>query len=136
MVILLHMGGGIIMKKEIYYTTDQEKVLSKALLRAADYWKLSDNDVAKIVGTSASTLSRIRHHKSTIKPESKEGEMVLLLIRAFRSLGAFLGDKMDIQIKWLNAYNKALNAKPIERMQSSEGLVHVVHYLDAIRGNG
>ena len=117
-------------------TQSKEEILSKALLRAADLWQISDNDISRIVGTSPSTLSRIRNHKSFIKPESKEGEMALLFIRAFRSLGAFLGDRMDIQVKWLNAYNKALNAIPAQRMQSSEGLVHVVQYLDAMRGSG
>jgi uncharacterized protein (DUF2384 family) len=35
---------------------------------------------------------------------------------------------------WLNSDNKGLNARPIELISQTEGLVRVVHYLDASRG--
>ena len=36
--------------------------------------------------------------------------------------------------KWLDSDNRALNGRPIELISNTEGLVRVVHYLDASRG--
>lgn len=114
---------------------DKELILKKAVFKAANLWDISNKQLAKIVGMSEATISRL-HHNATkgINPASKEGELALLFVRTFRSLDAFLGNVVDNEKKWLNAPNKALNGAPIERMQTIEGLVAVVRYLDAIRG--
>jgi hypothetical protein len=51
----------------------------------------------------------------------------------FRSLDAILGH--DEQAKqWLDGKNLALNGRPAELIRSAEGLIRVIHYLDAYRG--
>jgi hypothetical protein len=112
-----------------------ELVLKKAVFKAAQLWDLNNKELARIIGASEATISRLgADAKKGIKPESKEGELALLFIRAFRALDAFLGNAMENEKKWLRANNKALNGIPLERMKTVAGLVSVVNYLDAVRG--
>ena len=114
---------------------DEAAVVSKALLRAAEALGLSSAELAEIVGTSESTLSRIRNRKrGPIPLESKEGELALLFLRVFRSLDALVGGSELHARAWLVADNHHLGAVPLRRMKKIEGLVDVAEYLDAMRG--
>jgi len=65
---------------------DEATVVSKALLRAAEVLGLSSTELAGIIGTSESTLSRVRNRKrGPIPLGTKEGELALLFLRVFRS---------------------------------------------------
>ena len=114
---------------------DEATVVSKALLRAAETLGLSSAELAEIVGTSESTLSRIRNGKrGPIPLGSKEGELALLFLRVFRSLDALVGGNETHARAWLQANNHHLGGVPLERMKKIEGLVDVAEYLDAMRG--
>ena len=116
-------------------TPDEAAVVSKALLRAAEALGLSSAELAEIVGTSESTLSRIRNHKrGPIPLQSKEGELALLFLRVFRSLDALVGGNESHARAWLQADNHHLGGVPLRRMKKIEGLVDVAEYLDAMRG--
>lgn len=114
---------------------DEDTVVSKALLRAAEMLGLSSSELAEIIGTSESTLSRIRTRKrGPIPLGSKEGELALLFLRVFRSLDALVGGNESHARGWLHADNRHLGGVPLERMKKIEGLVDVAEYLDAMRG--
>mgnify|MGYP001553761543 FL=1 len=114
---------------------DEAAVVSKALLRAAEALGLASSELAEIVGTSESTLSRIRNQKrGPIPLRSKEGELALLFLRVFRSLDALVGGDAFQARAWLRARNHHLGAAPLTRMKKVEGLVDVAEYLDAMRG--
>jgi transcriptional regulator with XRE-family HTH domain len=116
-------------------TVDEAAVVSKALLRAAEALGLSSADLAQIVGTSESTLSRIRNRKrGPIPLDTKEGELALLFLRVFRSLDALVGGNESHARAWLRADNHHLGTVPLSRMKKIEGLVDVAEYLDAMRG--
>jgi len=61
-------------------------VLTKALLRAAQLLELSSAVLARILGVSEASISRLASGARTIDPASKEGELALLLVRVYRSL--------------------------------------------------
>ena len=114
---------------------DEAAVVTKALLRAAESLGLASSDLAAIVGTSESTLSRIRNRKrGPIPLDTKEGELALLFLRVFRSLDALVGGNELHARAWLRAGNHHVGGPPLERMKTIEGLVDVAEYLDAMRG--
>ena len=116
-------------------TTDEAAVVSKALFRAAELWDISSAELAEIIGTSESTLSRIRTGKrGPIPLGSKEGELALLFLRVFRSLDALVGGDEAQAKAWLRAQNHHVGGIPLRRMKKVEGLVDVAEYLDAMRG--
>ena len=56
----------------------------------------------------------------------------LLLVRLFRALDSIVGDA-GTAAAWMKSRNLALAGRPLDLVQSAEGLVRVVHYLDANR---
>ncbi len=108
-------------------------VLSKAVTRAADRLKLSRVVLGRILGLSPATVSRLYTGKYQLDPKRKEWELALLLVRLFRSLDSLVGDEETAR-KWLRSANRTLNGQPIDLIEKTEGLVRVVHYLDAYRG--
>ena len=112
---------------------DAGAVLTKAAVRAADRLGLSGRQLAEIVGVSEATVSRWKRSESLLEPGSKPFELAALLVRTFRSLDAITGGDEVVARRWLAAPNKALAARPIERMTQVQGLVDVTTYLDARR---
>jgi plasmid maintenance system antidote protein VapI len=113
---------------------DPAATLSKAVRNVASLLELRQNSLARILGISAATASRLCAGSYQLSPErGKEWELALLLVRLFRSLDAMLGHGTDART-WLNSENLALARKPLALMESAEGLVRVLHYVDAHRG--
>ena len=110
-----------------------QAVLGKALLRAAGLLDLNNAALARILGVSEASVSRLASGARSIDPQSKEGELALLLIRVYRSLDALVGSDAGQRKAWLHSPNRALNGTPAELIQSAAGLVAVVGYLDAMR---
>ena len=110
-----------------------EAVLGKALFRAAGLLDLNHAALARILGVSEASVSRLASGARSIDPESKEGELALLLIRVYRSLDALVGTDAAQRKAWLHSHNRALNGVPAELIESAAGLVAVVGYLDAMR---
>jgi len=110
-----------------------EAVLANALLAAAERLGLRGRELAAVIGTSEATVSRLRFARG-LDPKSKEGELALLFLRAYRSLDALVGGDDDKARLWLRARNDHLDGIPAERILTVEGLVDVVQYLDAMRG--
>ena len=108
-------------------------VLAKATLRAAESLNLTGRQLAKVLGVSGATLSRMRTSGGTIDPESRVGECAILFVRMFRSLDALFGGTEAKAGAWFHAHNHHLGCIPSELIESVQGLVHVVEYLDAMR---
>lgn len=112
---------------------DQSLVLSKAVTRAADRLNISRTLLSKILGLSIPTMTRLYSGQYKLDQGRKEWELALLFVRAFRSLDSIVGNEQTAR-DWLNSENLALNGRPADLLTQTEGLVRVVHYLDASRG--
>jgi uncharacterized protein (DUF2384 family) len=107
-------------------------VLSKAVTRAAERLDVSKTMLAKVLGVSAPTVTRLYNGSYQLDPKRKEWDFALLFVRVFRSLDSIVGDDVTAR-KWLLSENSGLQAKPVELIRQTEGLVRVVQYLDASR---
>ena len=112
---------------------DRGQVLTKAVRAVAEQLRLTQRELAAILGTSEASVSRLAHGRSIPYP-SKEAELSALLVRLYRSLDTLVGGRPDKALAWFRANNVHLNGVPAVRAQSVEGLVDVLHYLDAMRG--
>ena len=112
---------------------DSPQVLARAVSAAARLLGVRNNRLAQVIGTSEASVSRLSSGRS-IDPESKEGELALLFLRMYRSLDALVGGDDAKARAWLHAENTHLGGVPAERIRRAEGLVDVIHYLDAMRG--
>jgi transcriptional regulator with XRE-family HTH domain len=114
-------------------STDPGLVLGKATGRACALLGLSGAGLAKVIGASEATVSRIVRGERRLDPASKEGELAALLVRLYRSLDALVGNDEARRRAWMTSYNDALNGIPKELIQHAQGLVATVAYLDGMR---
>ncbi|MCB1908417.1 MAG: DUF2384 domain-containing protein [Rhodocyclaceae bacterium] len=109
------------------------EVLSKAVTRAAERLAVPRQLLARVLGLSPATVSRLFAGHYRLDPRRKEWEFALLFVRVFRSLDSIVGSESAAR-QWLKASNRGLNGRPFDLIGSTEGLVRVVQYLDASRG--
>ena len=112
---------------------DAGAVLSKATARASELLGLNGVMLAKTLGLSEPTVSRILNEGKPIDPHSKEGELALLLVRVYRSLDALVGTDDGKRKLWMTGFNKGLRGVPQQLVQRVDGLVATLAYLDAMR---
>lgn len=111
----------------------EQAVLTKAVARAAERLGITNKKLANIIGVSPSSVTRMHDANYQLHNGRKEWELGVLFVRMFRSLDAIAGDNGG-RI-WLGSENRAFgDRKPLELIESTEGLVHVCNYLDAHRG--
>ncbi len=108
-------------------------VLGKATIRAAEALALSNAALARVIGLSEPSISRIASGARGIDPVSKEGQLALLLVRVFRSLDPLVGSDSKKRLDWLRSHNKALNGTPAALIETPYGLVTTLSYLDGMR---
>lgn len=114
--------------------TDPSKVLSKATVRASRELGLRQSDLARILGLSTATASRLDSGAWRLPAGSKAWELATAFVRVYRSLAAITGGRAEAMRAWLHAENDALGAVPAQRLLTAEGLFSVLNYLDASRG--
>lgn len=123
------------LKNKLVTAEDKKRVLTKALLRMAEQIELSRQEFSQILGLSSSSISRLYTKTDNyIDPASTEGQLAILLLRIYRSLDTLFGGNAKQCQLWLRSENQHLQGVPIELMQSIQGLVFVMQYLDAMRG--
>lgn len=118
---------------QFQHAVSDDAVLSKAVLRAAERLDLSNTALAKILGLSGPTITRMRQGAYTIERKDKAFELAALFVRVYRSLDAIVGGDDQVAGAWLKADNTALQDKPANLIQKVTGLVDVLRYLDARR---
>lgn len=104
-------------------------VLGEALANAGRELGLSQAELGRVVGKDRSAISRGR-----IDPDSKAGELALLLVRLYRSLYVLVGGDAAAMRHWLRTENLHTGGVPARQVTTAQGLVEVVAYLDALRG--
>jgi hypothetical protein len=89
---------------------------------------LSQADLGCVIGKDRTSVTR------GVDPNSKPGELALILIRCYRDLYALVGGQADDIRHWMHTDNLHTGGVPAEQVKTVQGLVRVLQYLDAIRG--
>lgn len=121
--------------KTIPAVSTKRKVLTKAVVNTADRLGFKKNKLSRVLGLSPATVTRLYAFSYELSPGRKEWDFGVLLVRLFRSLDALVGGSHEEVMAWMNSENKGLaGQKPADLVETTEGLVSVVHYLDTCRG--
>ncbi len=108
--------------------TNSKAVLTKAFLNAGKALGLTQSDLGRVIGKDRTSIAR------GVAPESKAGELALLLIRCYRDLYVLVGGGEDDIRHWMHTENLHTGGVPARQVKTVQGLTRVVLYLDAIRG--
>src|SRR4051812_6115818 len=108
-------------------------VVTKATLRAADRLDVSNKALARILGLSEASVSRMGAARFMLTPGGKPYEIGVLFIRLYRGLDAIVQGDDAVARAWLTNHNTALGGVPLALIQTLPGLMNAVAYLDARR---
>jgi transcriptional regulator with XRE-family HTH domain len=112
---------------------DPGMVLAKATGRVTALLGLTGVALARVLGVSEPTVSRVLRGDRPLEPHSKEGELAALLVRVYRSLDALVGNDDAARRAWMSSHHVALGGTPRELVQTAQGLVATLAYLDGMR---
>jgi len=112
---------------------DESRVVTKATLRAAERLGIKNNALARIIGLSEPTISRMSKGAYLLPPDSKAFELAVLFVRFYRSLDGIIGGDDSVSADWLKNENTVLDGTPLEIIQSVSGLANAIEYLDSRR---
>ena len=88
-------------------------VVTKAALRAAALLGLSNKVLARIVGLSEASVSRMGTGAYLLTPGDKSFELAVLFVRLYRSLDAIVMATKPSRAAWLTNENAALGGTPL-----------------------
>ena len=112
---------------------EKSRVLTEALLNSANLLGITRTKLAEAVGVSDATMARIARFEAPLKAGTKTFEFGVMIVRIFRSLDAIVaGDEASMK-SWRQTRNIALGARPLDLIAKTDGIVHVLDYLDARR---
>ena len=114
-------------------TPTQSAAVTKAVLRAAARLGASNRTLARILGVSEASVSRMGSGAYALSADDKAFELALLFVRLFRSLDSITGGDEAVARAWLRNENLVLGGTPIALIETVPGLVNVLGYLDARR---
>jgi len=114
-------------------SAERSTVVSKAIVRAAELLGLSGAALARTIGVSEATASRLRAGAYALEPGTKPYELSVLVVRLYRSLDAVVGGDEASLRSWMVTPNRALGGVPRDMVQTATGLVATVDYVDAAR---
>ena len=112
---------------------ERARIMTQAVVRAAEKLALSGKDLAAILGVSELSVSRMRKDEFWLEENSKTFELGALFVRLFRSLDAVTGGDGTVARAWLRNGNRALGARPLDQIKTISGLSHALAYLDSRR---
>lgn len=112
---------------------DPANVLAKALFKAAEQLGLNQTDIGDVLGLHRTAVSKLKA-RQYLDPNSKEGELALLLIRLARSLFALMGADTQWIRHFMTSPNQVTGGVPKQQIKTIQGLVSVLQFTDAIRG--
>jgi len=114
-------------------TADRSRVLTLAVIRAADALAISGKELSTILGLSDSSVSRMRNDGFHLDEGSKPFELAAMFVRFFRSLDAITGGDDTVAKAWLRNDNSALGGTPLNIIKTIPGLMNGLTYLDSRR---
>lgn len=114
-------------------STDRKVVLATAVLNVAEQLDLKQAQLGAVLGMQRTAISRMKS-KPELDPESKQGELAVMLIRIYRALFSLMDGDLEWMRHFMKSHNNVTGGVPQEQIQTVVGLMSVLQFVDAMRG--
>lgn len=115
------------------YKAENEQVVTKAVIKAAEIFGLDQHTLGNILGLSASSVSALLGGTYRLCGKKKEFELGLEFIRLFRAVDSLTGGNDISNRSWIFTHNTELGGRPIDIIKTSSGLIETVSYVNMYR---
>lgn len=107
-------------------------IVSRAAARAAERLEIPEQVFARILGVSEATVHQMKAGNVALEQDHNAFKLAILFVRFYQALDTIVGNQ-TAAASWLKSSNTALNARPIDIIQSTAGLLSVINYLETRR---
>lgn len=107
------------------------KAVSEALVRASMRIGIKGCDLARVIGTSPASVSRMRSGEHVILLESKTCELALLFLRVYFRIRDILGNDGERMRCWMHSHHSGLGGVPADMIRNVRGLNRVLAFIEA-----
>jgi hypothetical protein len=107
-------------------------VLANALLNAGHRLGLNHTEIAAVLGLHRTAISRLKQ-RPKINPESKHGELALMLIRIYRALHALTDGNPQWMQHFMRTPNSLTGEVPAQQIQEIDGLMKVMFCVESLQ---
>lgn len=114
-------------------STHRAGALGEAVLRAAAALGIKPAHLARVLGLSVGSISRLARGAYTLKRRQKSWERAVLVVRLHQGLESIMASDPVAMRSWMRSSNTDLHAEPVELIATAQGLVCVVGYVEAFR---
>ncbi|WP_315921767.1 MbcA/ParS/Xre antitoxin family protein [Mesorhizobium sp. SP-1A] len=109
---------------------DRERVVTSAVIRAADWLGIDDSALAEILTLTRRTMQHLRVGGLHLTENSNGFNRAVNLVAVFSSLHIKFAADREIARSWMRNSNTALHHAPIALMQKPGGLEAVRAYVE------
>lgn len=112
--------------------TTSEVLLGKGVLRAAEQLHLSRSQLARVLDMDVLAITQLQNQPE-LDPNSKQGKLALLLIRLYQALHALTGGDRAWMRLFLTSENRVTRDIPAHQIETLNGLISVLNFVEALR---
>ncbi len=105
--------------------------MTMSVIRAFEKLGISAKDLAKIIGVSVPTVSRMREDVYWLKKGSKEFELGAHFVNLFHLLDTLTGGNRQVANAWLRNDNRVFGCPPLDQIKTISGMIYALAYLDS-----
>lgn len=109
----------------------RSEVLGKATLRAGLCLGIRRPRLARLLGITPNSISRLARGTYALKVNSRSWERASLVVRLHRALETIMAGDLKAMRSWLRSPNTDLGATPASRLTTAAGLAKVTHYVES-----
>ena len=113
---------------------DAATVLTRALFAASERLQLNQKQLARILGVSPATVSRMVRLNGVLSETGGEWDAAAALVRVYRSLAGLLDGNEALSSAWMTSKNHDFGCAPVDVLMQAGGVYRIGGYLDAYRG--
>jgi len=108
-------------------------VLAKATIRAARFWRVTDDELAGILLLNATQLEALRLQELELEPGSRDFQRAAQFVRTWIAVNSLLGGNDKLTQEWLRQANRELSDQmPIDVMLRPENLAALASFVEAL----